>query len=332
MRKAIIYGTGNYYEQNGNRLPKDLEIVAYADSNPNNATSRNGKLYKNLPMLLPEEIGTIEYDVIYVCADYTVGNRIFQNLITAGISSERIYFLNRIALPVEWEYTATQDNRGYKSTVDGITIFERYLTDFDIVNEVILNNAYSFELPDSECVVIDIGMNVAIASLYFAKMANVKRVYGFEAFPDTYEQALANIALNPDGIKAKITAKNFALSNENIIKKVAVSAEETGWRNIFSNDMSKRQTEIVCRDAGEVINEILNMHQEKVVLKVDTEGAEFAIFESLDRAGCFEKIEMIMMEYHGESKKLLSILKKYGYAVFMQGRKRGLGLIHAVKK
>ncbi len=25
MRKAVIYGTGSYYEQNGGRLPKDLE-------------------------------------------------------------------------------------------------------------------------------------------------------------------------------------------------------------------------------------------------------------------------------------------------------------------
>ena len=159
----------------------------------------------------------------------------------------------------------------------------------------------------------------------------MKKVYGFEAFPDTYEQAAANIALNQPGIGDKIEAVNFALSNENGRKLVAVSAEETGWRNIFSKDKNRRQMEIVCRDAGEVVSGILNQHKEKIVLKVDTEGAEFPIFAALDRAGCFGKIDVIMMEYHGDSEKLLSILKKYGYRYFIQGKNMVCGLIHAIK-
>lgn len=331
MRKAIIYGTGNYYRQNRDKLPKDLAIVAYADSNPNNATSHSGNLFEGLPMLLPEELGTIEYDVIYICTEYAAGNRIFQKLIAAGVHSDRIWFLNRLDSSVKWEYIATEDKCGYISTIDGVTIREVHLTDFDIVDEVLLNNTYYFELLGEDCVVIDMGMNVAIASLYFAKMPNVKKVYGFEAFQDTYEQALANIALNSEEIKSKIIAENFAISNENGTKKVAVPKEETGWRNIFSNDAGKRQTELVCRDAGEVVNGILDLHQEKIVLKVDTEGAEFPIFASLDKAGCFEKIDAVMMEYHGNSDELLSVLKKYGYKIFLQGRKTEFGLIYAVK-
>lgn len=331
MKKAIIYGTGNYYAQNKEKLPKDLEIIAYADSNPNNATSHNGKLFKDLPMLLPEEFDTVAYDVVYICAEYTAGNVIFQRLSAAGIGSDRIFFLNRIDGLIDWKYKATEDRKGYLSTVDGITVQERHLTDFDIVVEVLVNNSYGFSFTDEDCVVIDIGMNVAIASLYFAKQPHVKKVYGFEAFPDTYEQAAANIALNPSGIRDKITAENFALSNENRKMMVAVSAEETGWRNIFSRDESKRQIEIECRDAGEVVSDILDRHTEKIVLKVDTEGAEFIIFEALERAGCFEKIDVIMMEYHGDSGKLIPVLKKYGYKFFVQGKRTVCGLIYAVK-
>lgn len=331
MKKAIIYGTGNYYAQNKEKLPKDLEIVAYADSNLNNATSHNGKLFKDLPMLLPEEFDTVTYDVVYICTEYTAGNVIFQRLSAAGIGSDCIFFLNRMDGLVDWKYKATEDRKGYLSTVDGITVQERHLTDFDIVVEVLVNNSYGFSFTDEDCVVIDIGMNVAIASLYFAKQPNVKKVYGFEAFPDTYEQAVANIALNPSGIRDKITAENFALSNENGKMMVAVSAEETGWRNIFSRDVSKHQVEIECRDAGEVVSDILDRHTEKIVLKVDTEGAEFIIFEALERAGCFEKIDVIMMEYHGDSGKLIPVLKKYGYKFFIQGKRTVCGLIHAVK-
>lgn len=331
MKKAIIYGTGAYYGQNKEKLPKDIEIVAYADSNPNNATSHNGNLFRGLPMLLPEEFETVIYDVVYICTDYAAGNIIFQRLSSAGIGSDRIFFLNRIDASVNWKYTAAEDQKGYLSTVEGITIRERYLTDFDIVNEVLINNSYGFEILDSDCIVIDIGMNVAIASLYFAKMSNVRKVYGYEAFPDTYEQAVANIALNPQEIRNKIVAENFALSDENGKMTVAVSAEETGWRNIFTKDESKRQVEIECRDAGEVVKNIIDKHNEKVVLKIDTEGAEFSIFTALDRAGCFERIDVIMMEYHGDSGKLISVLKKYGYKIFVQGKRTVCGLIHAVK-
>ena len=331
MKKAIVYGTGGYYEQNKEKLPKDVKVVAYADSYPNNVTSNSGKLFDGLPILLPEEFETVKYDVVYICTEYAAGNRIFQRLLSVGIGSDRIFFLNRTDVSVEWEYKATDDRKGYLSTIEGITVRERYLTDFDIVNEVLINHSYGFEISGEDCVVIDIGMNVAIASLYFARMDNVKKVYGFEAFPDTYEQAVANIALNRPEIQNKIVAENFALSDENGKKTVAVSAEETGWRNIFSNDEKKRQFEITCRDAGEVVRDIIDRHTEKIILKIDTEGAEFPIFEALDRAGSFEKIDIIMMEYHGDSERLISILKKYGYKIFMQGKKTVCGLIHAVK-
>lgn len=331
MRRAIIYGTGNYYTQHKDRLPEDLKIVAYADSNPNNATLKNGELFQGLPILSPEEIRTVDYDVIYICTESAAGNQIFQKLVSEKIDSSRIFFLNRLDMADDWQYTATTDQKGYLSTIEGITIQERYLTDFDIVNEVMVCNSYGFVFTNDDWAVIDIGMNIAIASLYFARIPMVKKVYGFEAFPDTYEQAIANISLNSPEIRDKIVAKNLALSNENGKKRVAVSVEETGWRNIFSEDESVRQVEIECRDAGEAVKEILDKHKEKIVLKIDTEGAEYPIFDALDRLSCFEKIDVIMMEYHGRPENLVLILQKYGYKIFKQGKKTVGGLIYAVK-
>lgn len=331
MSKVIIYGIGNYYKQNKDKLPDTLDIIAYADSNPNNVTSHNGKLFQELPVLLPEEFGSISYDEVWICTDYMAGNQIFQRLLAAGIGSDCIFFLNRMDARADWKYMATEDGKGYLTTVNGITIRERYLSDFIFIDEVIINHSYGFEFADEEYAVIDIGMNVAIASLYFAKHPQVKKVYGFEAFPDTYEQAVSNIALNSPGIGDKIVAKNIALSNENKKQKVAVPIEETGYRNIFSRDESKRQVEIECRDAGEVVKDILERHKEKIVLKVDAEGSEFPIFETLNKAGCFEEIDVIMMEYHRDPEELLSILKKYGYKIFMQGQRAVCGLIYAVK-
>src|SRR5688500_18445198 len=52
-----------------------------------------------------------------------------------------------------------------------------------IINEVYFERCYHFLLPYNEMVhVIDIGMNVGIASLFFAGLAQVKQVHSYEPF------------------------------------------------------------------------------------------------------------------------------------------------------
>ena len=45
--------------------------------------------------------------------------------------------------------------------------------------------------------VLDVGMNFGTATLYFANQPNVTRVYSFEPFVPTYEEAVRNMHLNP---------------------------------------------------------------------------------------------------------------------------------------
>ena len=59
------------------------------------------------------------------------------------------------------------------------------------------------------------------------------------------------------------------------IKLVAVSAEQTGWRNIFCNDNDKTRVEIQCIPAVNIVSGIIEknlgrkivMNSEKVVVK-----------------------------------------------------------------
>src|SRR4030042_989812 len=75
-----------------------------------------------------------------------------------------------------------------------------------VAHEVFLKQLYAFRTARG-AVVLDIGMNVAIASLYFAQMEQVEHIYGYELFEDTYRQALRNLLLNPM-LAMKITANN----------------------------------------------------------------------------------------------------------------------------
>lgn len=56
MHSTILYGIGEYYRGHKDLLPKDVEIVAYGDSDEKKATSYTGNLLEGKPVLTPQEI------------------------------------------------------------------------------------------------------------------------------------------------------------------------------------------------------------------------------------------------------------------------------------
>ena len=280
MRRAVIYGIGEYYLNNKNKLPDDIEIIAYADSSEKKTTLYSGEVFNDLKVLSPDELSGVDFDVLFICTDYINGNRIYMRLKDTDIDMKKIRFLNRMnAIEDSWDYDI-QDDKSIISKIGNVKIRERFLTDFDIVTEIFVMNTYYFHIPADEIVVIDMGMNIGAASLYFANMRNVVSVYGFEPFPDTYQQAVDNFALNTNFIKNKIHPFNIAVTDKEEIKLVAVSAEQTGWRNIFCNDNDKTRVEIQCIPAVSIVSGVIEKNLgRKIVMKIDVEGAEFIIFE-----------------------------------------------------
>jgi hypothetical protein len=84
---------------------------------------------------------------------------------------------------------------------------------FYVVQELFAEGVYSIHLNTEKIVVCDIGMNVGIASLYFAGVNNVTKVYSYEPFPETYQRALANFSLNPL-LKDKILPRNEGVAGD----------------------------------------------------------------------------------------------------------------------
>src|SRR5260221_3132548 len=68
--------------------------------------------------------------------------------------------------------------------------------------EILVRDVYE-TITDEEIVVIDVGMNVGTAALFFASRDNVKRVYGFEPVPSSCATAEVNFSLNDIGSKIK---------------------------------------------------------------------------------------------------------------------------------
>ena len=96
-------------------------------------------------------------------------------------------------------------------TIEGVSFYARISDDLRFIGEIFYRNTYNF-LVGEECCVIDIGMNIGLVSLTFARKAMVKEVHSFEPFKRTYDRARANLSLNPE-IADKISAHNFGLAD-----------------------------------------------------------------------------------------------------------------------
>jgi FkbM family methyltransferase len=172
------------------------------------------------------------------------------------------------------------------------------LEDFQLVHEIFHLNAYNFSTNRDVCV-IDIGMNVGLASLYFARMKNVRTVYSFEPFPAPFARALKNLDLNPD-IREKIKPHNYGLSDITQELSVRCSEDATISTSIRGKDAGEEIT-IRVRDVAEAVSEILLEAKAgglDLIVKMDCEGSEFPILERLDSCGLMKHARIFMIEWH----------------------------------
>ncbi len=187
---------------------------------------------------------------------------------------------------------------GTVATLLGISMHVENTEDFQVIHEVIVHNDYNFIMKQPVCVV-DIGMNVGIASLYFAKLPFVKEVHAFEPFPVPFNRALANLRLNQD-LAGKIRLYNYALGGRTEEATVLYSESQTIGVSVRGAGHGAPLS-ISIRDAADALSDIIEQAKARghaVVVKLDCEGSEFPIFETLARRGLLSEISVYLIEWH----------------------------------
>lgn len=219
----------------------------------------------------------------------------------------------------------------------GMSFLTRSRDDLTFIGEVLFENTYNI-LSSRDICVIDIGMNIGLSTLSFATKPEVKEVHSFEPFPETFERARKNLDLNPTLI-AKIHAYNVGISDRNWSGQILTAATSDSGARSTVGVAGGRPTFMELRDAGDTLRPIIESARangRSVVLKVDCEGSEFAIFESLDRAGLFSKIDGFMVEWHAmfpdkDQHSLLKPLRDNGFVIFDRSPARGNGFFYAAR-
>jgi FkbM family methyltransferase len=222
-------------------------------------------------------------------------------------------------------------------TVNGISIYTRSRDDLNFIGEIFHENAYNFKLGRDACV-IDIGMNIGLATLMFAGKPEVREVHSFEPFTDTYQRASANIALNP-ALAAKVQAFNHGLSDRDWDGPIDISrASDSGAMSTVAV-AGGTPTHISLRDASAMLRPIIDDAHARglaVIVKVDCEGSEFAIFKSLAQTGMLALIDAVMVEWHAmfeamTQEDLIAPLRQAGFIIFDRSPPTGNGFFYAAR-
>jgi FkbM family methyltransferase len=211
-----------------------------------------------------------------------------------------------------------------------------------ILSEVFVNRVYEVSL-EGQPVVIDIGMNVGISSLFFAETMG-GHVYGYEPFKETYNRAVANIRLNPE-ISDRIYPFRCGVGCRSRKAEFTFCPDSPGDCGIVRIPEVYRRGRDVCQELVEIVSvtDVLELVLRKesgndIMLKLDCEGMEFEIIDCLQETGFISNISVVLMEWHrrgnlGDPSALQLILAKSGFVTFGNpSRKSEVGMLLGVNR
>lgn len=221
----------------------------------------------------------------------------------------------------------------------GLSIYVETPEEIFIISEVFIDNDYYF-LNKEKCVVVDIGANVGISSLFFSTLPFVDKIYSFEPVPETCKQAEYNFSLN-NSISKVAQLNNVGLGKNNRSEVFIFNNQmkgNTGVRGLLSPSYAARpndftEVEVEIKDASERISIISNENPgKKIVVKMDCEGAEYEIFENLATNKGLDHIDIFMIEWHDKGPEAIeTALQNANFNCFSRNLGPRSGMIYAYK-
>ncbi len=203
--------------------------------------------------------------------------------------------------------------------------------DYAIAHELFLDHQYKYcdeVIRNAKKAVIDIGGHLGFFSLYANLLNSKVPIYAFEPHIGNFELLKKNLK---DNRVKNVTAKNLAVSNAIGEVDLLISKEDLNHSLVHAIE----PTEEVQKVQTITLKKILDRHRigQVDLLKIDCEGAEFAILEDTPKS-VYDRVSNIFLEYHdwvpgkhhGNLKKLL---EARGYKVqdFPNSKMKELGFL-----
>jgi FkbM family methyltransferase len=193
----------------------------------------------------------------------------------------------------------------------------RNTSDFDVFNQVMVSKEYDLALPDNPAFIIDGGANIGLTSMYLSHKYPHATIVSIEPDEKNFLQLKKNTAgyLNIQPLKKALWGKeeNVYISNSNSADSHTVNNNDKGV-----------VTETVT------VSSLLNEYKYGIVdlLKMDVEGAEKEIFETLP-LDWLSKVKVLAIEVHDRFKlSVFKALTDYKYTLAIKGELLIIHFLH----
>lgn len=170
---------------------------------------------------------------------------------------------------------------------------------------------------DNLNVVLDIGANVGLFSLYMLKKHNCKRIYAIEPTKKAFVQLCDSLNDEPNTSIHKVAIYDY--TGKSKIKTDEQNSTISGFHNeeihpYSNNSMNEEEVDVIK------LCDFLNDHNIDHVdlIKIDIEGAEYAVIDSLSDLDIL-KSDRYLIEYHSSeiknTKRIVERFKFLGYNI-----------------
>lgn len=342
--KILVYGLGNFFFQNEKTINEVYNIEAFIDK------GKQG-WFAGKKIIRLSELDKYAYDkILIMVGDIQECMNIARNLTEYNVCTEKILLGHNLIGEDIGKITLSSDmGLTIPVTFDNITVNVRSKDEFNNAKEVLEDHVYYYCVNnDKRDIVIDVGMNIGDAVLYFLNDEKVEKVYAFEPFKETFMIAQNNLRQYLDDSE-RIEIFQYGISNENSSRIIEFNRDMSCGQSSIASVRDKaykwyqetglvksdnEESEIIeVKDAVEVFLPIIQKHTDcNIILKIDCEGEEYAIFQELLQAGLLSKIDFIMLEWHYKGKEiLLDYLNEADFSYWCTDKNKDMGLIYAYR-
>ena len=177
-------------------------------------------------------------------------------------------------------------------------------------------------------VIIDVGAHIGLFALFASQFCKNGKIFCYEPIKENYKILIENIEMNQI---QNIFPNNLAVTKETSRVKIFLNDDQSGHSMFTQN---KNFVEVDSKSLSDIF--IDNGIKECDFLKLDCEGAEYEIIESLP-SDLFTKINKTAIEYHMVDtkpellKQLINKLKQFSFSVHTRPLFVDIGFLFAKK-
>jgi FkbM family methyltransferase len=185
------------------------------------------------------------------------------------------------------------------------------LTDLKAFWQIFLRRVYHVHSADR--IIVDLGANIGLFTLYAARMAPQAKIFSFEPFPATFARLVATV--RDHRLESRVTCMNSAVAGSNGTRFMPDAEVPSQRRSVASPASGTGGTEVAATTLEAIFDE---NHLPRVdLLKIDIEGSEYEVLLSAPPT-LLARIGRVAMEYHGDcapysKQQLFDHLRRAGF-------------------